>query len=250
MLGGPANYSGHQNWASILKDKSSGASPILSDMESQQSSTIAAGVEHCVEVFDDGHRTVAAARGDESGTSCGGSGCTGRSRDSVRWSSKFSMKQVEPLLSTESGGSMAQFAGGSRDDERPSFARKLLKLRTGKPQQAVRNPYQRSHAVVFVTLGVMAGMSAYQEVVLGVGVSGCDREALFQGNGPCEGALQTFIARPMVLRQVGCALHDPPLSWDISLVGPLMRTAMHTSMYVFISPCVYPHHTHSPFHPQ
>ena len=196
VLGGPACGHHSRTRTSILKNKTSGVSP-KNDME--QSSSIAEGAQHCVEV-EDGHSE---AQDGESGTGGGGSGRATRSRDLFRWSS-FSMKRLEPLLrvSTEISG-MAQVSGRNCDES--PIARKL---KHGRKKQHLRNPYQRSYVAVFVALGIVVGMSAYQEVVIGVGVAGCGREDLFHEK--CEGTLKTFVTRPrLIFRQVRCALTSP-----------------------------------------
>ena len=181
----------HHGVAIMLKNKTSGGSP-RNDME-QSSSFIAAGAQQCVEVVD----VHSAARNDESGTG-GVSGRATRSLKFVLWTS-FSRKRLDPLLRVSRESSrMAQFTGRSCDES--PIARKLKHGR--KPKQHLRNSYQRSYVAVFITLGVVAVMSVYQDVVLGVGIAGCGPEALFQET--CEGTMKSFVTRPLVFRQVGC----------------------------------------------
>ena len=212
----------------ILKNKTSGESPGRNDM-SEQSSSIAIGTavlkqsNNTVDVVvDAGHSAAGDEENDVGGTPAGGGSARKRSwrrsLDFVRWAS-FSRplrKRAEaPLLSSLSHGTLEQSSVSRWDETCHAFFRKLLKIHgIRKPKRHVRNPYRRTCAAVFVALGIAVVMSAYQEVVLGVGIAGCGRDALFQEK--CEGTIAAFVTRPLVFRQVGhihpCYLHFPRLS--------------------------------------
>ena len=66
--------------------------------------------------------------------------------------------------------------------------------------ERVRNPYQRSFAVMMYAMGITVAMSAYQEIILGIGISECGRESIFQED--CESIAFIFITVPMLFRQV------------------------------------------------
>ena len=169
----------------------------------QLSST--SGFQTCVEVVD-GH---SAARDDERGaTECDERHHRDAEIKFVRWSSfSPSRDRVEPLLSTKIMGMSQFFGGGSCDCESPGVTRNKLKHHR-KSKHPVRNPYQRSYAVVLATLGVVVVMAAYHEVVLGVGISGCVGDAWLEEN--CDDTLKTFLSRPLVFRQVGHHQDAPP----------------------------------------
>ena len=99
-----------------------------------------------------------------------------------------------PLLSIAISPTMSE-------DRHPD-ARNLL------PQPRIRNPYQRSFVVIMSVMGILVVMCAFQEIVLGIGISGCGRDSLHQEE--CEGFTFMFITAPLMFRQVTCSTPAQP----------------------------------------
>ena len=99
--------------------------------------------------------------------------------------------RVRPLLSTDK----AQMPSSSSRLRVDSSAGE-----SNLPER-IRNPLQRSFAVVMSVMGITVAMSAYQEVVLLIGISGCGgRESISQEE--CESFHFMFITLPLLFRQV------------------------------------------------
>jgi hypothetical protein len=67
-------------------------------------------------------------------------------------------------------------------------------------RERVKNPQKRSYVVLFSVFSVTSVMTVLQEVVLGVGISGCKRENMPEVD--CNDVELIFVTVPLTFRQV------------------------------------------------
>ena len=210
----PPQSSAHTSSApgadSVLDDKQSGASPVHC-LEPAVPSSSAGRAQHCIIEADveadvesrGGDDEVAGGRRGDARQSAFDYTGAGRSAFGFLWGAP---ERLKPLLSTKvtsSTGALTEIV--SDTGEIPD---------DGNQRHRVRNPYQRFQVVVYCAFGITVALAAYQEVMLGVGISGCCREnsiirkALsLSDEGECEGVFNMLITVPLLVRQVGCPLH-------------------------------------------